>query len=294
VHHYGISWTPSSMEQRIGRVDRVRSQTDRRLSALTAGPPNGDDKLQVYFPHLADTVEVLQVKRVLDRMNVFLRLMHEGLVTARREERTINTDEEFALAAWDVQQIMERLRSAFPVRPEQIQGDVHELAVGPGIALGIAARFETIRQSGLPGLNISWDCSPSPSALLGTAHLGKRVQPFTLLLKSLGSRPLVRCVSPVGYMDPSEDQESLVESVAGMKAAKMGVIVTDDEATYDLTVESDVLLSTTPETDAQRVAQLVSRVVMQADALEQEYFEGRDEVLDTFRDDLLQEGNHGR
>ena len=38
VHHYGISWTPSSMEQRIGRVDRVRSQTDRRLSRSPPGP----------------------------------------------------------------------------------------------------------------------------------------------------------------------------------------------------------------------------------------------------------------
>ena len=38
IHHYGISWTPSSMEQRIGRIDRVRSQTDRRLSNLLREP----------------------------------------------------------------------------------------------------------------------------------------------------------------------------------------------------------------------------------------------------------------
>ena len=35
VHHYGIAWTPSSMEQRVGRIDRVRSQSDRR--AVGAG-----------------------------------------------------------------------------------------------------------------------------------------------------------------------------------------------------------------------------------------------------------------
>lgn len=34
IFHYGISWTPSSMEQRIGRIDRVSSQTERRLTAL--------------------------------------------------------------------------------------------------------------------------------------------------------------------------------------------------------------------------------------------------------------------
>ena len=31
VYHYGISWTPSAMEQRTGRIDRVRSLTERRL-----------------------------------------------------------------------------------------------------------------------------------------------------------------------------------------------------------------------------------------------------------------------
>ncbi len=49
VHHYGISWTPSAMEQRIGRIDRVRSHTDRRLTMSGASEMNGNDKLQVYF-----------------------------------------------------------------------------------------------------------------------------------------------------------------------------------------------------------------------------------------------------
>ncbi len=47
VHHYGIAWTPSSMEQRIGRIDRVRSQSDRRLSGLDA-IPDGAVLVQVY------------------------------------------------------------------------------------------------------------------------------------------------------------------------------------------------------------------------------------------------------
>jgi len=71
VHHYGIAWTPSSMEQRIGRLDRVRSHTERRLIDIKGRSPRGDELLQVYFPHLEDTVEVLQVHRVLERMNFF-------------------------------------------------------------------------------------------------------------------------------------------------------------------------------------------------------------------------------
>ena len=31
VIHYGIAWTPSALEQRTGRVDRIRSLTSRRL-----------------------------------------------------------------------------------------------------------------------------------------------------------------------------------------------------------------------------------------------------------------------
>jgi len=94
IHHYGISWTPSSMEQRIGRIDRVRSQTDRRLTQLQR-TLDGEDKLQVYFPHLEDTVEVLQVQRVLERMNVFLRLMHEGLIMTGEDSRTLVAAREF-------------------------------------------------------------------------------------------------------------------------------------------------------------------------------------------------------
>ncbi|MEE3922066.1 helicase-related protein [Micromonospora sp. BRA006-A] len=81
VYHYGLAWTPSAIEQRIGRVDRVRSESERRLTNLT-GSATGDDLLQVYYPHLTDTVERLQVRRVLRRMNDFLRLMHEGLYAA--------------------------------------------------------------------------------------------------------------------------------------------------------------------------------------------------------------------
>jgi hypothetical protein len=121
VYHYGISWTPSAMEQRIGRIDRVRSQTDRRLSLLRH-PLQGDDKLQVYYPHLEDTVEVLQVQRVLERMNVFLRLMHEGLTTAGPEERKIDVGKEMVRRWQVVPQLAERLHSAFPVRDSHLWG----------------------------------------------------------------------------------------------------------------------------------------------------------------------------
>ena len=76
VVHYGITWTPSAMEQRTGRIDRIGSLVQRRLDGADT-EPEAADFLQVYYPHLQDTVEVLQVRRVLHRLNRFLQLIHQ-------------------------------------------------------------------------------------------------------------------------------------------------------------------------------------------------------------------------
>lgn len=291
VHHYGISWMPSSMEQRTGRVDRVLSQTERRLSNITGRQLNGDDKLQVYFPHLEDTVEVLQVHRVLERMNVFMRLMHEGLTTLGREERSINTDKEFACYLQSVSQITERLRSAFPVLDEHLGNGEKYLSVGPEYSDDLKKRFACLKNRPILNLDILWDPQSAPGILMGTVKLGKRVQPFTLLLKSVREFPLIRCISPVGCIGPDDDPESIVAQTAS-RSIKIGAIVTKEDRTYDLTVEGDVLLAASSDTDFLRVGMLIKHIVNYADALEQEYLPGHDEPLDTFRDELIQEGNN--
>lgn len=293
VHHYGIAWTPSSMEQRVGRVDRVRSHTERRLARVEDRPPLPTELLQVYFPHLEDTVEVLQVQRVLERINVFLRLMHEGLTVTGSEERTINADKEFVRGRRLVPQIRERLKSAFPVTPDQLGREEKGLSVGPPVARQLNDRFMRLAAVTLPGVEVVWEQQEEPGALLGTAKLGGRVQPFTLLLRSVGALPAVRCISPVGRVRPGADQYAIVASAA-LVPVRIGAVLAREDRTYDLTAEGDVLLAPTPETDAARVAALIGRVTLQADALEQEHLPGRDEVLATFREELAQEGGHGR
>lgn len=174
VHHYGISWTPSAMEQRIGRIDRVRSQTERRLVALDRAP-GGDDKLQVTFPHLQDTVEVLQVERVLERMDTFLRLMHEELTTSTAGLRRIDVHRGLVAGPRPADSIEASLKSSFPVRESALRGRrrkpqgvtslaerVRRLATSSG-----AARVEWGQPlSELPPRAAASDGEPAPSLRL--------------------------------------------------------------------------------------------------------------------------------
>jgi hypothetical protein len=296
VHHYGISWTPSSMEQRIGRIDRVRSHTDRRLSALS-DTLRGDEKLQVFFPHLADTVEVLQVDRVLERMNVFLRLMHEGLSTAGTEERKIDIGKELVRGRRAIPQITTRLKTAFPVQASHLEAPARELASSADDAARIDARFRALAELALPGVDVTWESDAPKGVLYGTVHLASRCQPFTLRLRSLGERILIHCVSPVGRVGVEDSHDAIVASVAKHRV-RIGALDTDDSddehATFDLTVEDDVLLGDDRSSDATRLAMMLRHVADAADNLEQRHLHDHDEALSAFREQLEEEARRGR
>lgn len=291
VMHYGISWTPSAMEQRIGRIDRVRSQTDRRLSGL-AREPSGEEWLQVYFPFLKDTVEVLQVERVLDRLDTFLRLMHEGLSTgAEGGQRRVNVEREIVAARQRIRADRGLLRSAFPVPEEATRGSTIALAVTDALAQEARERFAACQKASLGDLSVQWAENPPRGAHLGTATLANgRVQPFMLVLRSEHGLPVVRCISPIGRTRPEDDTDALVRHAARL-VSRVGVIPTGES--YDLTVEDDVLLGD-PGTDHERVGLLVKRVVTQADSLERQRFDDQqDALLDEFENELRRESGDG-
>jgi hypothetical protein len=291
VHHYGIAWTPSSMEQRVGRIDRVRSQTDRRLSGLDATPA-GDDLLQVYYPHLEDTVEALQVHRVLECMNTFLRLMHEGLAVPKGDHRRVDVSREMISGGRTIEPIRERLRTAFPIQQWALQGANRSIVCDETKAAAIGDRFQKLAGAEYPGLAIQWEPPSRTGALLGTVKLATgRIQPFALVLKSKGEWLLIRCVSPVGLVDPEAMMAALEES-SRARCVRIGAIIGRDEGSYDLTVEEDVLLAE-PEHDVSRVTLLLQRVVEQADALEQIHLPSLDQTLDVFEADLKNEGMLG-
>ena len=290
VYHYGISWTPSSMEQRIGRIDRVRSQTDRRLASLGRMPDDAE-KLQVYFPHLQDTIEVVQVQRVLTRMNTFLRLMHEGLILPDEKDRRIDLRREMLAERPAVPQIRERLQTAFAVQPDTLKGTRHALAVSRERPERVQRWFESLVTAPLPGVEMRWEKTNEPGRLYGTVFLGDRQQPFSLLLRSIADRIIVRCISPIGQV-LSDDGLSEVESHSSAQHVRIGAIRTEDKRTYDLTIEDDVLVQSVEAVDTSRVAWLTNRVTVAADDLERALLPGQDHPLEVFKEDLAKEGRY--
>jgi hypothetical protein len=132
---------------------------------------------------------------------------------------------------------------------------------------------------------------PPGCLLLGTTKLDSgRHQPFSLQLGWEDEHLAVRCISPVGLIDQRQNWRDLFESTAGTPI-RVGVVKVRGKATYDVTVEEDVIL-TDPGCDAARVGALVRRVTIQADALEQQHLPDRDALLAEFRTELERDVRH--
>lgn len=94
VMHYGVAWTAGDLEQRVGRVDRYFSLLERRLyeaaASNDAALPN--IKLNIFYPHLRDTLERRQIEEVLRKKKVVDDLMGSPLQDASTERMSIDLD----------------------------------------------------------------------------------------------------------------------------------------------------------------------------------------------------------
>jgi len=161
--------------------------------------PDGADLLQVYYPHLEDTVEVFQVQRVLERMNTFLRLMHEGLTLPKGDHRRVDVSRELIDGRRAVEAIHGQLRTGFPIPRWALLGRQQVLATNWTVVAALLERFKLLSRATYPGLIITWELSSRDGTLLGTVALATgRTWQFTLLLQSDGERLVVRCVCPGG------------------------------------------------------------------------------------------------
>ena len=173
---------------------------------------------------------------------------------------------------------------AFPVRNEALHGTKHRLAVERAHTEGLLQRFHRIKQ--LPfRLQIHWETEAPDDALLGTVSLAARQQPFTLLLRSLGGRLMIRCVSPIGRLDMYDRDH--VGSDTWPRAIQIAAIYDPKFETYNLATEREILLGSEAH-DLPRIETLIEDVVQSADDLEARLL-GSDQALSIFREDLSRE-----
>jgi hypothetical protein len=95
IYHYGIAWNPSDMEQRTGRIDRIDSLAYREIkqfenSSITEIP--FEKRLQVFYPYLSDTLEVNQMAKLFNDMNVFIDIFYNDLSVKLEKDSKVKTD----------------------------------------------------------------------------------------------------------------------------------------------------------------------------------------------------------
>lgn len=279
VVHYGITWTSSAMEQRTGRIDRIGGLVQRELDGSPA-QPEPEALIQVYYPHLRDTVEVLQVRRVLKRLNQFLKLMHHTGKADESRESSIDTTRAWLEELEDVCPIAGRLESAFPVREEWLQGTMgtgdvvrpdwehqftHFRSIWDEISdngqiCEIASNQERVRLG-----TIAVDDFDGNEAFSGIGL--RRSQDFRLELRSqvAGEKTLLWCRSEVEPLDLT-DNEKIDALILAQQAIGWPKICVQPRATkeYDeIFVEGDILFNPAG-TERQEVQALVERTACSA------------------------------
>jgi len=281
VVHYGITWTPSAIEQRTGRIDRIGSLAQRRLEGReTAAAP--DELIQVYYPYLRDTVEVLQVRRVLRRLNRFFQLIHRLRGGQEDAGRKIDTNTEFLDAIEDVPPVTCELESAFPVAEGWKRG---ELSAPNLVEPDIASReshFEDLWKS-LVHQRAIQECTSSvprrkigiyrleglsPAALLSGSPVAAG-EKFSVSLRSKagGDATLVRCESEARPVQRLRDDDEVLDRLYNLQRdlfqAKICVRRDEGKKRDTVTVEGD-LLFVSGTTQVEELQTMVARTVVAA------------------------------
>ena len=223
VIHYGVTWTPSAMEQRTGRVDRIHSLAQRELDGRET-MANPDELIQVHFPHLCDTVERLQVRTVLERLNRFLQLIHRDVDNPVHAETKIALDHDILRDSAMPPRIREKLESDFPVQDKWLAGRLdHADGTLRERVLQLASQFDSVCDR----LGRQFDCKKksaiqkhvfngsvyvnggSLSSSSGDAsQTGGRQQEFSVTVKGqfVQGGSLLRFRGPVDRIDLSDEK----------------------------------------------------------------------------------------
>jgi hypothetical protein len=260
VVHYGIAWTPSAMEQRTGRVDRIGGLVQRELDG-TSTPPSDDQLIQVFYPHLQDTVEVLQVRRVMKRLNRFLELMHRQTQMDERQESSIDVGRAWLEEYEQLQPPKGRLESAFPVQAQWLEGTAGKDEVVKPDWVSLFEHFDALWTNMLA--DGAFDDHTSTQARIRTGAIRmdasgskighraqsdgevSRTQDFRLELRSqiAGDETLLWCTSEVGLVDLANGDEidALIAAQQALGWVKVCVSPRVTKDADELFVEGDIL-----------------------------------------------------
>lgn len=120
VVHYGISANPISLEQKVGRVDRIASLSHRAMKSVTTR--HEDHYIQVGFPHIRESLEFLHVRLAARNLNQFLLSMNKIGDAGLRPTIEIELAELLLDSSPIEPPLVDELKSPFEVLPSSLDG----------------------------------------------------------------------------------------------------------------------------------------------------------------------------
>jgi hypothetical protein len=288
ITHYGISWTPSAMEQRNGRIDRIGSLTHRKLEG--AQQLDEADKLQVYFPYLGETWEYIQVIKIFHSLNRFMEMLHELKNVRSDQDSQVDVAKSILQSSTGVPEAVRGpLRSDFDIGSECLEGEDRlpesdePERTKQHFGVLVAQLREHIKIEEPQSLDITFRGMVSVQhGRLLTPQDGDGVvrrQRFALELRGThGGRVLLRCRSPIGTV--SADDMQILDHLRSFQQdhpeAKLCAFPDDTGKTMSVEFIGDMLFS--PQTTQyEEFISLVTTVTRLADQAE-EHVLGVDDV----------------
>ena len=211
IVHYGIAWTPSAIEQRIGRVDRIGGLVQRHIDGRDT-EPSPEQFLQIYYPHLQGTVEVLQVRRVLRKLYQFIALVHSNVNNIGDTESSIDVAKEISQLSRELPVLDHELESAFPGN-KWLDGKLKKRIKNLKEVELIIKFFQKLVDKLAKSKKIRWSPINRDYYYAGDITIDGETHHFTLELRSQvkGDDVLLRCECTVAEIYSTEAYSSLLK-----------------------------------------------------------------------------------
>lgn len=120
VIHYGISASPISLEQKVGRVDRIASLSHRAMELASSN--HEAHFIQVGFPHIRESLEFLQVRQAARNLNQFLLSMNKIGDSAPPPSTEVELAQQLLDTSPIEAPISEKLKSPFEILQPMLDG----------------------------------------------------------------------------------------------------------------------------------------------------------------------------